>query len=73
MKPEAFNCYLATIGGMGIAVLSCIALNKHINHQVLTTCNQNLNQIIYIKTAVGDSYGCVSRMVLNGPSAPIKP
>jgi hypothetical protein len=65
--------FVAIAIGTGIGLLGCVALNKAINHRVLKTCNQNLNQIIYIKTAIGDSYGCVSRMVLNGPPAPIKP
>jgi hypothetical protein len=70
---DAFPGYIATLFGAGIGMLGCIALNKSINDNVLKTCNRNLNQIIYIKTAVGDSYGCVSKMVLNGPPAPIKP
>ncbi len=70
---NAFPGYIATLFGAGIGMLGCIVLNKSINDNVLKTCNRNLNQIIYIKTAVGDSYGCVSRMVLNGPPAPIKP
>ena len=65
--------YLAVIMGIGIGGLGCIALNKAINARILKTCDRNLNQIVYIKTAVGDSYGCVSKMVLNGPPAPIKP
>ena len=51
----------------------CVALNKTINERVLKTCNQDLNQIIYVRTSIGDTYGCVSRAVLQGPSAPIKP
>jgi hypothetical protein len=58
---------------MGAALAGAIALNKVMNHHVLETCNRNLNQVIYMKTALGDSYGCVSRMVLNGPPASIKP
>lgn len=70
---EMTPVYLAYIFGIGFGGLGCIFLNKAINNHVLTTCNRNLNQIVYIKTAVGDSYGCVSKMVLNGPPAPIKP
>ena len=51
----------------------CVALNKAANNRVLKTCNQDLNQIIYVRTFIGDTYGCVSRAVLQGPSAPIKP
>ena len=69
----SFPAYIAILLGTGIGGLGCIALNKAINNRVLTTCNRNLNQIVYIKTAVGDSYGCISKMVLNGPPAPIKP
>lgn len=73
MKPNLINSGLAAVAGMGIALLGCIALNKAMNQHVLKTCNQDLNQIIYMKTALGDSYGCVSRKVLQGPSAFIKP
>lgn len=73
MKPQVFNSTLAGILGMGAALLGCIALNKAMNEHVKNTCNPNLNQIIYMKTAVGDSYGCVSKKVLHGPSAFIKP
>lgn len=69
----SFPAYIAIIMGMGIGGLGCIALNKAINDRVLKMCNRNLNQIVYMKTAVGDSYGCISKMVLNGPPAPIKP
>jgi hypothetical protein len=72
-QKDAFPAYTAVLCGMGMGGLACVAMNKAINERVLTTCNQNLNQIIYIKTAIGTSYGCVSRMVLNGPPAPIKP
>ena len=65
---------LLAIGiGTGVGLLGCVALNKAINARVLKTCNQNLNQIVYMQTALGDSYGCVSRKVLYGPPAPIKP
>lgn len=70
---DLVSAYLAVIMGIGIGGLGCIALNKAINARILKTCNRNLNQIVYIKTAVGDSYGCVSKMVLFGPPAPIKP
>ncbi len=70
---EQLPAYIGITLGMGIGGLLCVGLNKAINARVLETCDRNLNQIIYIKTAVGDSYGCVSRMVLNGPPAPIKP
>jgi len=64
---------LAVLGGIALGGLGCIALNKAINARILKTCNRDLYQVVYIKTAVGDSYGCVSKMVLNGPPAPIKP
>lgn len=70
---EILPAYLAIVFGTGIGALGCVALNKAINKHVLETCNRDLYQIVYIKTAVGDSYGCVSKMVLNGPPAPIKP
>lgn len=70
---DLLSAYLAVIMGVGIGGLGCIALNKAINARILKTCDRNLNQIVYIKTAVGDSYGCVSKMVLFGPPAPIKP
>ena len=70
---ELVPTYIAMVLGIGLGSLGCVALNKAINKRVLLTCNQSLYQIVYIKTAVGDSYGCVSKMVLNGPPAPIKP
>lgn len=70
---DLVSFYLTIIMGVGIGGLGCIALNKAINARILKTCDRNLNQIVYIKTAVGDSYGCVSKMVLFGPPAPIKP
>lgn len=70
---EQLPAYVAIMLGTGIGGLMCVGLNKAINARVLETCNRNLNQVIHIKTAVGDSYGCVSKMVLSGPSAPIKP
>ena len=73
MKPDLFNSSLAAIFGMGFALLGCIALNKGMNQHVLETCKQDLNQVIHMKTALGDSYGCISKKVLNGPSAFIKP
>ena len=73
VQRELLSAYLAILMGVGIGGLGCIALNKAINARILKTCDRNLNQIVYIKTAVGDSYGCVSKMVLFGPPAPIKP
>jgi hypothetical protein len=73
MNQQAFNNTLFAVLGMGAALAGAIALNKVMNQHVLETCNRNLNQIVYMKTALGDSYGCVSHMVLNGPPAPIKP
>lgn len=70
---DQLPAYVGITFGMGIGGLLCVSLNKAINARVLATCDKNLNQIIYIKTAVGDSYGCISKMVLNGPPAPIKP
>lgn len=70
---DQLPAYVGIALGMGIGGLLCVGLNKVINARVLETCDRNLSQIIYIKTAVGDSYGCVSKMVLNGPPAPIKP
>ena len=73
MNHQAFNNSLFAVLGMGAALAGAVALNKAMNQHVLETCNRNLNQVVYMKTALGDSYGCVSRMVLNGPPAPIKP
>lgn len=73
VQRDLLSAYLAILMGVGIGGLGCIALNKAINARILKTCDRNLNQIVYIKTAVGDSYGCVSKMVLSGPPAPIKP
>lgn len=72
-QKDAIPTYSAVLCGIALGGFSCTALNKAINHRVLKNCNQNLNQIIYVRTAIGDSYGCVSRVVLNGPPAPIKP
>jgi hypothetical protein len=73
MNHQAFNNTLFAVFGMGAALFGAIALNKVMNHHVIKTCNRDLYQVVYMKTAVGDSYGCISRMVLNGPPAPIKP
>lgn len=73
MNSNTFNNTLFAVLGMGAALAGAIGLNKVMNQHVLETCNRNLNQVVYMKTALGDSYGCVSRMVLNGPPAPIKP
>jgi hypothetical protein len=70
---DALPAYVGMTLGIGIGGLLCVGLNKAINAKVLETCDERLNQIIHIQTAVGDSYGCVSKMVLNGPPAPIKP
>jgi hypothetical protein len=70
---ECLPAYIAVLLGTSLGFLGCIVLNKALNNHVLKTCNRNLNQIVYLRTAVGDSYGCVSKMVLNGPPAPIKP
>lgn len=70
---DALPAYVGITLGVGIGGLLCIGLNKAINARVLQTCDKNLNQLIYIQTAVGDSYGCISKMVLNGPPAPLKP
>lgn len=67
------SAFLAVVFGAGTGMILCVAVNKVINQRILATCNLNLNQIIYIRTAVGDSYGCVSRAILQGPSYPIKP
>lgn len=70
---DALPAYIGMTLGVGIGGLLCIGLNKAINARVLQTCDKNLNQLIYIQTALGDSYGCISKMVLNGPPAPLKP
>ncbi len=70
---EQLPAYVGITLGMGIGGLLCVGLNKAINARVLATCDSNLYQIVSLKTAVGDSYGCVSRKVLSGPPAPIKP
>ena len=70
---EQLPAYVGITLGMGIGGLLCVGLNKAINARVLATCDSKLYQVIHMKTAVGDSYGCVSKMVLNGPTAAIKP
>jgi hypothetical protein len=72
-KLNLVSSCLAGVFGIGGGLLMCVALNKAANNRVLKTCNQDLNQIIYVRTFIGDTYGCVSRAVLQGPSAPIKP
>jgi len=63
----------AMLFGTGFGLLGCVVLNKVLNKHVLTTCNRNLNEIVVLKTIVGDSYGCVSRKVLQGPAEALKP
>lgn len=65
--------YLAMGLGTSIGLIGCVVLNNAINNQVIKRCNRDLYQVVHIKTAVGTSYGCVSRMVLQGPPAPLKP
>jgi len=70
---ELVYAYTAVLFGTCIGLLACIAANKILNKHVKATCNTKLNQIVVLKTAVGDSYGCVSKLVLYGPPAPLKP
>jgi hypothetical protein len=70
---ELVYAYTAVMFGTCIGLAACIGLNKILNKHVIATCNTNLNEIVRLKTAVGDSYGCVSKMVLHGPPAPLKP
>lgn len=72
-QPKFVVSFLSAVFGIGTGLLFCVALNKSINTRVIKTCNSDLYQIVYIRTAVGDSYGCVSKAVLQGPAAPIKP
>lgn len=65
--------FVAIVIGIGSGLISTVAASKVINNHVLSTCDQKLNQIIYIRTILGDTYGCVSKAVLYGPPAPIKP
>ena len=73
MKPDLINSSLAALGGMALALLGCIGLNKAMNQHVLETCDQQLNKIVYMRTALGDSYGCISRNQVYGPPVPLKP
>jgi len=70
---EQLPAYVGITLGMGIGGLLCVGLNKAINARVIATCDSKLYQIVSLKTAVGESYGCVSKMVLHGPAAAIKP
>jgi hypothetical protein len=72
-KPKSVVPFLSAVFGIGTGLLFCVALNKSINTRVIKTCNSDLYQIVYIPTAIGDSYGCISRAVLQGPASPIKP
>lgn len=70
---ELFLAYAAIMIGASTGILSCIAVNSLLNDRVIRTCNNNLNQIVVLKTIVGPSYGCVSRKLLHGPSPAIQP
>lgn len=70
---DQLPAYVGITLGVGLGGLMCVGMNKMLNARVFQTCDSKLNQIVYVHTAVGDSYGCVSKMVLNGPPAPIKP
>lgn len=70
---EIIHAYTAIFLGTCIGFVACIGLNKVLNEHVTKTCDTRLNQIVTLKTVVGDSYGCVSKTVLHGPSAPLKP
>jgi hypothetical protein len=65
--------YTAISLGTSIGLLACILLNNVLNNHVMRTCNTKLNRIVTLNTVIGDSYGCVSKMVLHGPPAPLKP
>lgn len=69
---EAFPVFTAVLLGTAIGFASCIALNKVINARVKATCDLRLHQVVSIRTVVGETHYCVSKMVLFGPPAPIK-
>lgn len=73
MKPDLLNSSLAALGGMALTLLSCIGLNKLMNHHVFETCDRQLYTVVYMKTALGDSYGCVSKKQVYGLPVPLKP
>lgn len=70
---ELLYAYTAVLLGTCIGMGASILANKLLNKHVINTCNTKLNEIVMIKTVVGDTYGCVSKMVLHGPPAPLKP
>lgn len=70
---DELSPFLAVLLGTAIGLLSCAFLNKLTQQHTLKTCNRNLNQVVISKTFVGDTYYCVSRKVLYGPAAPLKP
>lgn len=73
-KPEKFRILaLSSIVGVAGGLCMCISLNKLSNHAVAATCKQSINQVVQVRTVLGNSYGCVSRSALYGPSTPIKP
>ena len=73
-NPERFKLLaLSSVVGVACGLCMCISLNKLSNHTVTAACKQSINQVVQVKTVLGDSYGCVSRAVLYGPSAPLKP
>jgi hypothetical protein len=66
------NSYLAIIFGIGAGGLGCVALQKHLNSQVIAKCNTSIYSVEYSRTAVGDVAHCVSRATFYGPATPLK-
>ena len=67
------KAYSAVLIGAALGVLGCVALNRIINDRVVKNCNLRLYEIIQVSTGIGASYHCVSKAVLYGPHATLKP
>lgn len=73
-NPEKFRILaLTSVLGVAGGLCMCILFNKLANYAVTTSCNQSIYQLVQVKTVIGNTYGCVSRAVVQGPSAALKP
>jgi threonine dehydrogenase-like Zn-dependent dehydrogenase len=66
------NWYRAFIFGAGAVGLGCVALQKHLNAQVIAKCNTSIYSVEYSKSSVGEVAHCVSRAAFYGPATPLK-
>jgi hypothetical protein len=57
----------------GVTLLCVVGVQKLINQRIIYNCKLEVSELISYPTAVGDSYACVSKMMIYGPPVPLKP